>query len=614
MRNKENFMLKENSISLKKYYYELYEQIIDLKAEKSVKYIMSKNYMNNLVFENKFYIHSRYNPGKEAINWVNNIRIKDEDTVIIVGLGLGYYLDYLCEVIKDKKIIIIEPYLEVFDKLLNFKDISKFLASENIVFMVNISPYVIRSLISEYLLENKIKKFLVCELSIYKKIDEEYFKELYKEIARALSEIKCNIATEYSFSQMWLNNTIRLLDYIKKIPNINNFRGHFDNIPAVIVSAGPSLEKNMHYLKQIYNKSLIIAVGSAVNILEKNNISPHIIMGVDGQEMEAKIFKELKNTKPVLIFAPTIHHKAVENYKGLKACLTLNDDVSMVKLYKKIGLDVTCINCGPSISNIALDFAYYLKTSPILLIGQDLAYTNDNRYADGGIHNEIVSKKINNKSNKYKKVVDIDGNEVYTKYDLIGIKDWFEDYISVFKDKIEIYNCTEGGIEIKGIPNLKFEHAINKFCCDEVDIEEKLKLLCIKKVNEDKECILENLIDKYKEEVNTLIKLSNKRLKEVYKAIDNYNENNFHKELKFILKLCDKIESYESFDIFIKPTGTRYINSITSSINNKIDAIENINEKNKVILEGLKLQYEYIDKCIYIMKMAFDKKDIKYTS
>src|SRR5579872_6464092 len=64
-------------------------------------------------------------------------------------------------------------------------------------------------------------------------------------------------------------------------------QGQFKNIPAVIVGAGPSLEKNGHILASLENKALIFAGGSALNALD---IEPHFAASID-QEAPTRQFQ-----------------------------------------------------------------------------------------------------------------------------------------------------------------------------------------------------------------------------------------------------------------------------------------------------------------------------------
>lgn len=606
-------MLSQNLIVLKKHYPELYERIINIEDTDNLQEVKSKNGMINIVYNDEFWLHSRYNPESEAEKWVDNITIKDEDSLMISGLGFGYYLDKLINKFKNKKIMIVEPNIFIFKKTLEHMDMTKYLKSENLVFMVDISTYMIRTIICEYIEENKIKKIHTEEMPIYRKIYNEYLDDLYKEINRGLIQLRGNIATEMAFSQMWLNNTIRLLDYLKEIPNGKVLKEEFKDVPVVIVSAGPSLNKNAEYLKEIYDKALIIAVGSSVNILEKKGIIPHIIMGVDGQEAEAKLFENLKNIEPVFIFAPSIHYKAVEYYKGLKMSLFLKNDTTILKFYENLGVKIDWLDCGPSVSNIALVLANYLNASKIMLIGQDLSYTGNKRYADGGVHNHDITDDKMLKEKGFVKSTDIYDQEVYTRNELLSIKYWFEEYLKIYKDELEVYNCSEAGLGIEGTVNMKFKDAIDRFCVNKIDIRNKLIELARRENDINKNDFQEQIL-KYREETEELLKLSKKRIEKTYKMLEQYNEKSFTKDLKAVLNLCDKIEKFESFQVFVDTTGRHYIDSITTSTNNKLDILDNIKDKNKTILNGLILQYEYVHKSLEIMKRAFNKEDVEYTS
>lgn len=602
-------MLNNNLVYLKRYYPELYDVVLNYDRKDLVKIVESKNGMANLMLNSGEWIHSRYNPEKEAERWVNGLDVKDKDTILVMGLGLGYYLDYLVEKYNDKKLIIVEPNLDIFIKMLEVKNIEKYLELERIVFIVAKEAYVVRMLISEYINQNKIKRVCAAEMSIYRKLNNDYIEELYEEIHKGLSMLLSNIATEIAFAQMWLNNVVRNFEFVMSTPNVSIMKDKFKNIPVVIVSAGPSLDKNIHYLKTIYNRALIIAVGSAVNIVEKNGITPHIIMGLDGQEMEAKLFQNLKNHKPIFVYGTSVHYKAVEDYKGLKMSLVLNSDITMIELYRKLGINIDSFSTGPSVSNVALVFAHYLQASTILFVGQDLAYKDDKRYAKGN----VLDARVDNGSSAFLKVKDMFGNEVYTRNDLVAIKSWFEDYVKIFKDEIVVYNCTEGGLEIKGIPNITFKDAIEEFCVEEFNIYDELMSLAKEKSRIDEENYTE-LIIKYKEEVKKCIELSKKRLKQIYILIDEYESYDFKIKLQELLAIGEKIEEFEMFKIFIYPTGRLFMDTITISVNNKLEKLNSINEKNKVILQGLLYQYEYVDECLKILKLSLEKKDISYTS
>jgi len=232
-------MIQKNLQHLKQHYADLYN-ILEVYQREELFKLEKINDKYNLSFQNK-YIHSRYNPEKEAIRWVEGLDIKEEnDCIFIIGLGLGYYLDCLVKKYPDKKIIIIEPSMEIFIHCLSIKDVTDHLQNENIVFLIEKDPNTIRTLFDHYLQNNKFKKVFYTELPVYRKIYQAYIKELYDELKKVLLMLEGNLATEICFSKRWLYNIIRNLKHISHHNNIACLENSFEDIPVVIVSAGPS--------------------------------------------------------------------------------------------------------------------------------------------------------------------------------------------------------------------------------------------------------------------------------------------------------------------------------------------------------------------------------------
>ena len=62
---------------------------------------------------------------------------------------------------------------------------------------------------------------------------------------------------------------------------MRRLRDKFRGVPAICVSAGPSLDEAIGELKQINHHALIIACDSAVNALVNSGITPHVVVTVD---------------------------------------------------------------------------------------------------------------------------------------------------------------------------------------------------------------------------------------------------------------------------------------------------------------------------------------------
>jgi hypothetical protein len=81
----------------------------------------------------------------------------------------------------------------------------------------------------------------------------------------------------------WINlagveNRCRNFRYLQPQHSIKPLGNVFHGKPIIIVGSGPSLDKNINLLKNLYDKVIIIACGSAIEPLTLKGIIPHFLM------------------------------------------------------------------------------------------------------------------------------------------------------------------------------------------------------------------------------------------------------------------------------------------------------------------------------------------------
>src|SRR5690606_1954035 len=99
-------------------------------------------------------------------------------------------------------------------------------------------------------------------------------------------------------------------------PGINPLLTCFRGRPGIIVSAGPSLEQNVHLLSSAKGRALIIAAGSTINPLLKRAIEPDILVSFDSGQGNYRHFENLRMPHLPLVYVPTIYPRIVEEYVG----------------------------------------------------------------------------------------------------------------------------------------------------------------------------------------------------------------------------------------------------------------------------------------------------------
>lgn len=569
----------------------------------------SRKYSAKVFKDNKsIFLHSAYDPEKEADTLIKEIE-KDLDLVFIFGIGAGYLINALKKL--NVAIAVIEPSIKFFNLLIDNFKLNKILES-NITFFIGGNDIEdIEKFIS--LTNTKKVKFFITRSYATLFNEEALF---YQQKVLSIVDKKIiNINTISRFDKLWAYNIASNVIEISTHYGVNKFFNKYKNIPAVIVSAGPSLEKNIRKLKEMKNKALIIAVDTAMKPLYSHNISPHFVITIDPQKKNSKYFRNINFKETVLIAESSVDKEAIDSFNG--AIYFINSIFPLAKYFMESLGNRGDITTGGSVSTAAYDFAIRIGANPIIMLGLDLSFPNYQTHIKGSYHEENFFTeiyKLDSYDSRIYKVL-IDGNlrekkniyneKVWTDSRFDMYRNWFEEQC-VKNNKIKFYNATEGGIAINGMENIKLEELIEKYNDIDIevatnkndnDLERKNEILINIKNGLIK---IDNEISKIKPYVINAIELCEKinedlkRHRHVEKLLENLNEYDI------------KILNISKVNEFLGITMQKTIKSITEGF------ILEDEKYDKSIVNSYKLyeaMRESIDFNRYIIKRAIIKID-----
>jgi len=218
---------------------------------------------------------------------------------------------------------------------------------------------------------------------------------------------------------------------------------------VLLVSAGPSLIKQLPILQKYKELFTIIAATATYPNLHKYGIEPDYLIAVD--PTNKSVWDENTSSKIILDVGcdPATVWSAPE-----KTMLCAHAPI-VVDLLEKIGVDIDLLPTGGSVATSAYNVARRLGSNPIVMIGQDLAYSNGQKRTEGYAFDAAV--RINQINEKPTFSIDAYGGQgkVETDGALLLFKTWFENEFSLAPD-VTIFNCTEGGADIKGAAAVPF--------------------------------------------------------------------------------------------------------------------------------------------------------------
>jgi hypothetical protein len=259
-------------------------------------------------------------------------------------------------------------------------------------------------------------------------------------------------------SFMGIDNMLSNVKHIVSHAGINQLRDKFKGMPAVTVASGPSLEKNMHLLRDVHDRALIISCDASLLPLMKRDIRPHIVATLERTVGTAKLYEDVTDVDGIyLAFCPLVQPDLYESFHGKKIIV-----FRPFSHFDWFHLDKGTLPIGPAVSNMAFAIAEYLGCDPIIMIGQDLAFAED-----GDTHVEDMRFGERDAS-YYSSVIEVEGNDgrpVKTSRMWEVLKAAHEEDIRYHKGLC--INATEGGAKIRGAHVMPFSEAIKKYCRNE---------------------------------------------------------------------------------------------------------------------------------------------------
>lgn len=530
----------------------LYTQLTEENDQFQVQVLKTKEGMVAVRERQKCFVHSVYNTENEVFQMTKKIN-KDAEVTILFGIGDGTVVDFLLNNYKKlKKIIVVEPSRSIFELFMEKVELENIIKSALerevlITFIVN-QPVEFSASLLKQELANCYNISVCVHVYIYS-LFSEYYYNLNEAVKKQLKLALISVNTVSVQWKIWMINSLRNLA-CKQVYPVELIKKSFDKKTVVLVSAGPSLNKNMHLISELSSYCTIVAVGSAIGVLDGMGIGPDYRVAIDAYPAEKTIFDNLNNQRGELIFSNQLYYDILPNYPGKKIRYLLNTDYLGKYFYKSEGIDFVEIESGPSVANGAVDLICALGAKQVIFLGQDFSYTKEGLHAKGLNEASIQADQEWLKNMDYIETTNIYGDTVYTMSQYLAMKQVMETTIKKHVG-VEFINASEGGLGLEGVKNVRLSHVLedlSKFSDYKMNDEKSLsesKLL-------DYQSALSLSFEKYREEIfeiNEICKLIFKKIKKLEKkVVKGHTYSQLKQEIGYIETLFNELSSIELYE------------------------------------------------------------------
>ncbi|MEQ4432947.1 motility associated factor glycosyltransferase family protein [Campylobacter coli] len=459
--------------------------------------------------------------------------------VCIYGIGNALLIKNLAK--HYKHLFVFESEIELFILALSTIDLSEELCSGKI-YLVDIEE----ERVDIQLLILFDMKDMFEYLSLYEMFVNNSFYKQFCEKTWCETDEFCKKNIEIVIRDSGLNSNLSFQSYFHFLQNIPSMlesipfqrilsqrKNKFDN--AIVVSAGPSLAKQLPLLKACQDKAVIFCADGALSMLEKEGIVPDYVTNLDFTDLAMKFFQNKENKTSLNILSCATHPNVAHSLKAENCMIVLRNKA----LYQRFNFnDFGYIDTGTHVSHFSYTLALALGFKNIIMIGQDLAFDEEgNSHSKGFDFGEKFSGEEN--IDKLKIPAYAGKGEVLTHTTWNDYRIKLEYLFACNDQKAKFYNATEGGARINFTEELSF-----KECCEKLLTKFKPKFELPKSLTKNRS---DKLLVKFKEKIQKDQENAKRFLNDALalkQILENILSKDFILPLEFLEKVYQNIENF----------------------------------------------------------------------
>lgn len=417
----------------------------------------------------KVMLNSTYRPEEEAKKYVGKILLTENSITVLYGLGNGQIVSQIQKKInKEAMLLIYEPCKELFFFTMEHFDLTKVIEDKRVAIFVHGIEDDLFGFNLQLLLTNVNVGVTVLKTHPkYRDLFPEEYEYVKKEFDASRDSALTNLNTMIQQNRIMTTNAIANIPHLLRSKLATDFVNKFpEDVPAIIVSGGPSLDKNYEVLKQAQGKAFIIAMDRTVRYLLDRGIVPDMCCSLDYAK-NPHLFEDEKVKDIPFLYMPELSHLVME-IVGKKNLIYGTTGVDFCEnLIRKYGKEPIVIPVGGSVATFAFGFVRTMGFKRLILVGQDLALTGGKVYPGELINGRAEANEFENRI--------LPGNVeewVETRGDFYIYWLWFNNAVKEAEKYMEVVNATEGGARIEGTKVMTLQEAVDRYCIHSFDFKE----------------------------------------------------------------------------------------------------------------------------------------------
>ena len=402
-------------------------------------------------------LHSAYNPQAEADRAAAALNDESKDVLVFAGIGLGWLPIAAARIpsAKEKTFVLLEPSAPRFFAALASLDFSALLSLPKVFFAIGADVSQAANLVHCAGGFDRAKIFSQKSQTAHA---AAWFENFFALARKDAEKKQVNVNTLERFGRLWLKNGARNLRKMQELCGVAAFFGR-EQIPSVLLAAGPSLQEILPRLKEVQERAVTIAVDTALRACLRAGVQPDFVFLTDPQYWASRHIAGLAAPRSILVAEgaayPSVFRFPCKQIALMSSLFPLGKYFE-ARLGKKGALA-----SGGSVATSAWDFARAIGSEEIFAAGLDLGYPKNQTHIKGSAFEEAVhqnSSRLNPAETQSARVlfsaknqigVDGQGNPIVTDERMKLFAWWFENALAA-DARTKTFLFSKSGLAIKG--------------------------------------------------------------------------------------------------------------------------------------------------------------------
>jgi hypothetical protein len=299
---------------------------------------------------------------------------------------------------------------------------------------------------------------------VYARLAPGGLRQLRERVQRLASEVALYQRTARQRAASWADHNYANGPALAASHGAGHLRGVAAGLPLFLVAAGPSLDRNVAQLAAAGERGLVVVVNHALGAVARTGVRPDLVAALESLDV-SNHFQVPPELHERLLLGTMAHPSLFRLPARVRYAGHIAEEPVARALLAALE-EPAAIVTGGSAATMAFALASFMGADPVVLVGQDLAYTDERGYAtgvrledmrlvrgaDGVARTEHAPDQYDHTGYDVRllEVEGWDGRPVATSAPLDAQRSWFERAIAGLPAGRRVVNATQGGARIGG--------------------------------------------------------------------------------------------------------------------------------------------------------------------